>query len=370
MKNIYFWQTMVTPHMSPLAISLSKYGHKVNFIAEVIMSKDRIETGWSFQDLPNVNTIILNGTKNIKSIVLSSGKDSIHICQGLRNNGKVKIAQKFIRKFGYREWIIIETVNEKQIFGFLKKALYRILSIYHKNKIEAILAIGKNTKDWLIDRGFDKKKIFSFAYFLSNQEIDYNNNIKSKDFEFIFIGNLIKRKNIDLLLKALSYMEEKNFYLKIVGNGPEYKYLKKISDKLLPDKVIWIGRVKFHEIPYLLSRSDCLVLPSIHDGWGAVVSEALIAGTQVICSDTCGVSEVVVESNYGNIFESNNIESLYEICKNAYNSGKIDKNKRESIKSWSKFITSEYGAHYLIQIINHLEYSDDRPLPPWYSSKN
>ena len=40
-------------------------------------------------------------------------------------------------------------------------------------------------------------------------------------------------------------------------------------------------------------QADNLVLPSSHDGWGAVTTEALMVGTPVICSDTCGSSLIV-----------------------------------------------------------------------------
>ena len=64
------------------------------------------------------------------------------------------------------------------------------------------------------------------------------------------------------------------------------------------------------EVYQFINVADCLVLPSKHDGWGTVVSEALISGVPAICSDTCGVAEVVKLSNYGGVFKSGNIEDL------------------------------------------------------------
>lgn len=48
-----------------------------------------------------------------------------------------------------------------------------------------------------------------------------------------------------------------------------------------------------------MARADVLVLPSWHDGWGAVVSEALMAGTPAIASDACGSAGVVRASGVG-----------------------------------------------------------------------
>lgn len=369
MRSIYFWQTMVSPHISPLAISLAEQGYNIHFIAEMSMSSHRIKTGWKFNHMPNVNTVIIDNIETIKSIILSSPKDSIHICQGLRGNGKVTIAQKFIRKFQRREWIILETIDDKNFLGFFKKIIYRFLSIRHNNKFEAILAIGLNTKKWLIARGFNKKKIFSFAYFLSNPKLDNYQNSESKEFEFLFIGNLIPRKKIDLLIRTLSLMKDKKFHLKIIGSGPQYNYLKKMCDKLLNDKkVTWMGLVDFDKVSSILANADCLVLPSRHDGWGAVVSESLLVGTPAICSDSCGASEIILNSGYGRVFKNNDTASLLHELNSMYNSGKINIKKRQIIKKWAKCLSADYGSKYLLKIIKHIEEieeQDKQPPPPW-----
>lgn len=46
------------------------------------------------------------------------------------------------------------------------------------------------------------------------------------------------------------------------------------------------------EIPSILSNQDILILPSIYDGWGAVVNEALQSGLYVISSNQCGAKDL------------------------------------------------------------------------------
>ena len=69
-----------------------------------------------------------------------------------------------------------------------------------------------------------------------------------------------------------------------------------LAASLLPNRVQWFGKFPMSEVAKKMADADCLVLPSLHDGWGAVVSEALIAGTPVICSDACGSAGVVEAS--------------------------------------------------------------------------
>ena len=90
------------------------------------------------------------------------------------------------------------------------------------------------------------------------------------------------------------------------------------------------------EVYQFINVADCLVLPSKHDGWGAVVSEALISGVPAICSDTCGVAEVVKLSNYGGVFKSGNIEDLVKNLKVVLDDGPLEKKERQKLLSWSK----------------------------------
>ena len=119
------------------------------------------------------------------------------------------------------------------------------------------------------------------------------------------------------------------------------------------------------EVYQFINVADCLVLPSKHDGWGTVVSEALISGVPAICSDTCGVAEVVKLSNYGGVFRSGNIDDLVKNLKVVLDNGPLEKKERQKLLNWSKKITSDEGANYLKKIINFTDGYGERPKSPW-----
>jgi len=365
--NIYFWQRILTPHMTAIATALSKSGYRVIYIAERPLSKDRIKLGWEVQKTQNMQVIYVNNYSAARLIVHNAPKDSIHICQGLRKNGVVSYAQKELRKKKLRQWIIMETINDNGFIGIFKRILYRFLIFFYQKDIEIILAIGWRTSDWLINLGLDPKKVFSFAYFLSPIKNSYSVKKKThKPFKFIFIGGLFTGKKLDLLILALSLLKNRNFELTIVGDGPCKKKWKEYANKLIPNRFSWMGIVKMSEIPKILYTADCLVLPSEHDGWGAVISESLIVGTPVICSDACGAAEVVRSSGFGGVFDSNKIKSLTLELKSILELGPLSKEKKITLSNWSNKITSDAGSKYLINIINFANKKTlDRPIPPW-----
>ena len=125
-----------------------------------------------------------------------------------------------------------------------------------------------------------------------------------------------------------------------------------------------MGKLPLEEVPAVMAKADCLVLPSRHDGWGAVVSEALMVGTPVICSDHCGAAVAVVASGHGGVFESGDVKSLSTHLQTVLAAGRISSERRARLAEWARCLGAEAGADYLIKILNHKPGSP-KPLPPW-----
>jgi glycosyltransferase involved in cell wall biosynthesis len=369
-NSIWFWQQMVTPHMAVLAAALAERGFKVNYVANKNLSKDRTHQGWQMPELGNVKLLLAPNKDTVISYALNAPKNSIHLCQGLRGNGLVSYAQRVIRKRNLRHWAMMETVDDAGWTGFVKKILYRILFLYWRNHLTGVLAIGQNTLDWFVARGMEKRFVYPFAYFLKEPSISnpLNSPIKKnmkRPFRFIYVGQLINRKKVDLLIKAIAALKLEEIELWIVGGGPEEKRLRELANILLPKKVIWLGVLPIKKIPSIIYQTDCLILPSRFDGWGAVVQEALMVGTPAVCSDKCGSSIIVEASKVGSVFSSNNKKALINSLSNQYEKGLVSSEVRQKIMKWSKCLGANSGAIYLESILNLKNNKVDSIKLPW-----
>ena len=356
--SIWFWQTMLTPHMGALAEELAEQGYSVNFVSNMILAKERRQLGWEKAKLNRVKFILVNDKKKIIYLTKKISKNSIHFCQGLRGNGLVSFTQKILRKRGFRHWVIFEKIDDQGWKGKVKRILYSMLFIYWQKYLEGVLAIGYGTRGWIVKRGMNKAKIYPFAYFLKAPKINkQTKQIQRKrtrrPYRFIFIGELIKRKRVDLLINAIAALKLREIEFWIVGDGPEKESLYSLSNLLLPGQVRWLGLLPMSKVPEIIEQVDCLVLPSRHDGWGAVTSEALMVGTPVICSNACGCSVVVKASGVGGIFLSNNQKSFTSLLYKQYKIGKISIKKRQQITKWAKCLNANSGAKYLDLILNN-----------------
>ena len=110
---------------------------------------------------------------------------------------------------------------------------------------------------------------------------------------FITAANFIKRKNIDLLIKAFSLHKDKAFTLKIIGSGKEEKKLKKLCNKLnLENKIIFIGKLPQEKVFDEMKKSQIFILPSINETLGLVYLEASACGCLCIGTKNTGIDGI------------------------------------------------------------------------------
>lgn len=115
---------------------------------------------------------------------------------------------------------------------------------------------------------------------------------------FLYTGTIEPRKNILTLLKAydcLSAVEKQNFPLVISGfNGWDNEDLFRLFRKGQSEGWLkYLGFVPENDLPALYSAANSFVFPSIYEGFGLPVLEAMASGTPVICSNVSSLPEVV-----------------------------------------------------------------------------
>lgn len=364
---VWFWHRIVSPHMAGLAAALSSGGRDVTYVAELEMSAGRAAQGWQAPDPGRAKLRLAPTLEAVRDLARAAPDDSIHICEGLRGNGLVGGAQRVLAERGLRQWVIMEAVEDSGWRGWLKRLEYRRLVRQRRWGLEGALAIGHATPGWLVARGMAADRVFPFAYFLPDGRVDAPGSDPGAPFRCLFVGRLIQLKRIDLILDALARLTDLAIELALVGSGPLEDALRASADEKLPGRVHWLGRRPIGEIPALMAGADCLVLPSRYDGWGAVVSEALMAGTPVICSDACGAAGAVRASGSGGVFLSGDAAALALLLRQAISRGRQTRERRAKLADWARCLGAQAGAAYLNAILSYSAERGEtaRPSPPW-----
>lgn len=370
MDNIWFWQRIVSPHMAGLPSALARLGCQVTYVAEQELSADRLKLGWQVPDMPGVRLRFVSDSAAINSLVREASVRSVHLCQGIRSNGTVSTAQRALTRRGLRQWLVMETVDDEGVVGMIKRWEYARQFRDKGHSITGVLATGHKTMGWIIERGMSAKRVYPFAYFLSDVGLpEPRRQRRPGPFRFLFVGQFIPRKRLDLLIHTLRALMDREFELLVVGVGPQEKYLRRLAESALPDRICWLGRRSQAEVCRIMEQADCLVLPSRHDGWGAVISEAMMTGTPVICSDACGAAGAVQVSRVGGVFTSDRGDELRTRLDEQLESGPISTEGRIQLASWASALAAEAGARYLLRILDYAANRGSRPTPPWHTGE-
>ncbi len=111
----------------------------------------------------------------------------------------------------------------------------------------------------------------------------------------LYVGTQKPHKNLDGLLRAFARAKaRKGVALAIAGpRGRDFYRLEALARRLgIEGSVRWLGRVPDGDLPALYSASTAFVFPSLYEGFGLPVLEAMACGTPVACSDIPALREV------------------------------------------------------------------------------
>ena len=110
-------------------------------------------------------------------------------------------------------------------------------------------------------------------------------------FRVLSAGSLIKVKGFGLAIKAFRGLaaDHPDSEMLIIGSGPELPKLVNLVEKLqLEEKVRFVGAIPQDRLFQEMAEADVFLFPSLRDGGGSVVIEAMAMGKPVICLDTGG----------------------------------------------------------------------------------
>jgi len=154
--------------------------------------------------------------------------------------------------------------------------------------------------------------------------------MKKKEPYVLFVGSLIKRKGLDYLIQAAKELDHVEFL--IVGEGRERKRLEMIA----PDNVEFLGYVSQEILSELYSKALIFCLPSIGEGFGLVLLEAMASGCAIV--STVPLDYEGMKIGFGDIDSLKN--SIGYLIGNPKVALKMGRKNREGARgySWNNFI--------------------------------
>jgi glycosyltransferase involved in cell wall biosynthesis len=173
--------------------------------------------------------------------------------------------------------------------------------------------------------------------------------------EFIFVGRLIKRKNIDILIKSLMNSYPNNdFHLDIVGEGGELENLKSlVTTNNLNSNICFWKNIQRNKVVELMGKSQCFVMVSRVEAFGLVYLEAMARGLITIGSKNEGIDGVIKNNDNGFLVDAGSELSLSKLIKKLSEMTKEDKITiaEQAIETANSFSDEKVAEQYLNNLI-------------------
>lgn len=370
--RIVLWQNVFSPHQLPYITRLmdDERVDEVVLSVERVMTAQRRQMGWEtplYEGEEKCKVYIAPRETVVSHLLQERTEDSWHLFSGIRGNKFVYDVFKKSLAFNLRRGIVTECPNT-YAFGlangkplWLHWLRYRIQDYVNIRYVAKVFAIGSRASSFF--RSVRSKwTVHPFCYCTTNSD-DGNVYFTEKTPKIMFVGSLSRRKNVEILIRSFANHNGK-MTLDIVGGGSECKKLEKLKANYKLDSVCFIGSRKNSEVQELMLRHDVLVLPSVYDGWGAVVNEALMRGLFVIVSDKCGASDLVDSGRErGIVFRGGDVDALTKALGYVVTNINAIRDSRANRALWAeKHIGGTVVAKYMVDCLAGLDV-----MPPYLS---
>lgn len=348
MKLVFFLNS-ASPHQIPYIKELKKYECVSELILVVpkIDSEERKKIGWNTEEMllnSHIQYLLSPSDQTLTKILDSD--ETFCFFSGIRAESNVFRWFKFSLNFKVRRYIITEGPYTYHKPLFLHYIRFILQDYKYIKYISGIFAIGPQAVKYYKSLS-SSWKVFPFQYVTENKRRDFFP--KEGNLKLLFVGNLTKRKNVLFLLRSLKGIS--NITLTIVGTGKEQSKLEEAAKKYNLN-VAFKGSKPMNEVSSIMQQHDVLVLPSLHDGWGAVINEALTLGLFCLVSDKCGAKALIKDCKNGIIFSLNeeSLVNALNYCKNNINQIRNEiSNRIENSKNISGNSVAEYFINCIKQ---------------------
>jgi len=347
-----FWQNVVSIHQSAFIKALAMENDVTLVAAEEIDAQRRREK-WNVPSMGNAK-VVLNPDDGIINRLIDE-PDAEHVFSGINAYPMVYKAFKRAVKLGHQVSVMAEPYEWDGLKGKLRQLMYRWLFIRYGKHIKHFFATGNMGVLCYKKSGFPEQKIHQWGYFteqvkgiIDNNTEESNCYTQSYGVKLLYVGRIDQNKNILPLLKRFNEYGKNVSLFTIVGDGPLMNELETLA--ILNPKIKLLGRLSNEEACRVMASHDYLILPSLYDGWGAVVNEALSVGTAVLCSEACGASILLDGGVRGETFTQ---DSMTRIINQRCGHGPLSQCQRQAIKNWAlEHISGTVASDYFLKTIN------------------
>ncbi|MCP4915249.1 MAG: glycosyltransferase family 4 protein [Oligoflexia bacterium] len=311
-----------------LVESLQKYYPENDYVLFTPPFKDQRAKAWEkrneeFQIVTPQSALDKTFSSAWRSLFLTNTleKFDLDIYHGLSHELPPKIQKSNIKSVVTIHDLIF--MRYPQFFSMVDRQVYKKKFQHAVDSADLVISICDQTRRDIIDfLNVPEEKIKTVYqscapsfYTLLKEDQLYTSLFKYRLPEkyILFVGAVEERKNVKTLIKSFARLKDQIPHnLVIVGDGKEYKKecLRLVADNNLWKRVTFLGHVSSEDLPAIYQGADLFVFPSLFEGWGIPIVEALFSDTPVITTEGGCFEES--GGSYSRYVKPDNVDEIVE----------------------------------------------------------
>ncbi len=194
----------------------------------------------------------------------------------------------------FRKIPVVVTVQGSDIYETNRIGWLRWVTRTVLIRVDQVIALSSSLEDLTRSLGVPD---MSIKVMPNGVDVDYFKPPEDEKKSLIlFVGSIIERKGVHHLIEAapLIFQALPDYELILIGDGPLEERLKIRSEEMgLQDKIHFLGVKSPSDVRHWMQKSKLFVLPSLEEGLGVVLLEAMACATPCVGSDVGGIPDVI-----------------------------------------------------------------------------
>lgn len=250
----------------------------------------------------------------------------------------------------YIHHIVQDMLRPRNVNTFLANLQEKVCFALIKRRFDKVVVVNQAVADRLRHLGFTRQQILLSSNFVNVDE-SYAQAYGQKDITIAFCGRMMPQKGVDDFVQVCETLQHTtdNFRGVMIGIGPELTRLRKVV-KRHKLNIELPGFIEDKEKFAYLSRAKLFVFPSVEEGWGIAVAEALAVGTPVL-----GYDLPIYRSIFGKRLHTVKIKQVDKLAKETSRLLQFYAKKSEHYRKEQKEIVS-FARHFSRKEVAQKEY--------------
>ena len=381
--KLVIWQSVLTEHQVHTLRALQTHcENPIEFVIGTQSLAAREKQGWTSSDFDglSIHELPHQNWWKFSRTILHLHPDALHLFGGLWADRRMFFALLKAQMLGIKTGLITEPYADTPVsyFGkhprlndrlksYFRPIAYRVGGWLMTRPQSFVFAISAKAVRQFKKIGFKADHVFPFGYFvpeaIGQLQPQVESTYTSRPLRLVFVGSLISRKGLDVLAEAIVKLNGQGLIatLDLYGSGDPSACVRQ------SEHIRFKGVIPFGQVQPMIAAYDILILPSLHDGWGVVVNEALLQGVPVIASDAVGASTLIEVSGAGAIFSNGDSAQLAQILSVAAHNPSTLKQWQKAAFNFRHTLQPEVAASYMYKCLQYvIGDKSNRPVAPWY----